>query len=902
MLSRWSYVGFFGGDGGSDDASGSSRTSEAPSSLPSSKHGPGRKGGQGGIGSSRRRLWLLGAVVASNSLYSMRRTGTTLRRHHGDSHVKIDISSSTKPRRSFWESESHRCHRVENVCHDRREVDRWFYFAEDEGEGGANRPEPYQPSLDLPEDRGEVYFSVSSLSPKRTLEELSRCSLSDAKDHVVVHSKHNHMLGEFYSRSAISLHQIAIMAEAEARNVDNTNITAVENVARELEREEEDAARPGIWDDARFYVHFRTDPDAKLLDAHRLFLGGMGPRAEAAEWKDMFRSDDRNNATRSCRCYKRLIFCGFSRGAASNACAEGEPERARLPPEVSGELCRKGLKFDALRKLGNESLMDLALEKAGFNDKEVRRRVIRTASEVPANLALNRPATSSSNEPSAPAEMAFDGSLATRWSSEYKDGQYVQVDLGGSHLVESVAIHWETAAAKTYDLQVSADGVHWTTAHSKEGGYMGMGRVESPMNNVTCRYVRMQGYERATNFGFSIWEMEVYGTKLEPSPQERIDHDAISKQLIEMDRYEKISLVADPAVHTDHYRCQQWAPLPLPERRKICGPYSYAGLRRALARNLARKHPDLVADVDAYRTGLVRNATRGADATSNSTDLLGGRARSILGERQTRDAPGHRQLKLIGLAQRVKRRSWLNLDEVIARCNERFGQRGVLCVEVNVERLPLRGKVTPEYEQLLLHRSLDALVGVHGAQMTQAILLPENATVVELLPWAPEDYFGTGRAVWGDWTQTTGHPTPLGIIYDGSDLNHLGFSLGRDSTPLCQNVTNSERHRLQPTATELEYCLFTTHGADFRWDNRNFVVDPRMIEAFVDTFISRSNAPGNGKNVSDGGVPLCREWVRDGERNNFVLYNVWCRESHEDHASLHNFYRPGGEMTVWANL
>lgn len=91
---------------------------------------------------------------------------------------------------------------------------------------------------------------------------------------------------------------------------------------------------------------------------------------------------------------------------------------------------------------------------------------------------------------------------------------------------------------------------------------------------------------------------------------------------------------------------------------------------------------------------------------------------------------------IVGLAQRSSRRVWLNLAEVIDACNSNFfGSHGnptqVACVEINVENT-----TTPQ-EQFLLHRSLDALIGVHGAQMTQALFLKPRAHVLELLPWIP---------------------------------------------------------------------------------------------------------------------------------------------------------------------
>ena len=56
------------------------------------------------------------------------------------------------------------------------------------------------------------------------------------------------------------------------------------------------------------------------------------------------------------------------------------------------------------------------------------------------------------------------------------------------------------------------------------------------------------------------------------------------------------------------------------------------------------------------------------------------------------------------------------------------------------------------------------------AQLTQAVLLPPHAHVLELLPWIP-DY------IRGKWVQTKHMPTPLGVIFLNTDLKWVIDSL-----------------------------------------------------------------------------------------------------------------------------
>jgi hypothetical protein len=125
------------------------------------------------------------------------------------------------------------------------------------------------------------------------------------------------------------------------------------------------------------------------------------------------------------------------------------------------------------------------------------------------NLALNRPAASSSNEnASFTSNFAFDGNGGTRWSSAFSDPQWVQVDLGSSRAINRVVLRWEAAFGRAYQIQTSNDGTTWTTIHTTTNG---PGGVEDFAVSGTGRFVRMNGTARGTAFGYSLWEFEVYG-------------------------------------------------------------------------------------------------------------------------------------------------------------------------------------------------------------------------------------------------------------------------------------------------------------------------------------------------------------------------------------------------------
>ena len=126
------------------------------------------------------------------------------------------------------------------------------------------------------------------------------------------------------------------------------------------------------------------------------------------------------------------------------------------------------------------------------------------------NLAYGKHAVASSGSPEAPdADAVADGSPGTRWSSAYDDNQWVYVDLGEPKTFETVSLNWESAYASAYALQVSNDAGTWKTVYSTDQGKGGVDQVS--FTPVTARYVRMQGIKRATSFGYSLYDIEVYG-------------------------------------------------------------------------------------------------------------------------------------------------------------------------------------------------------------------------------------------------------------------------------------------------------------------------------------------------------------------------------------------------------
>jgi len=147
----------------------------------------------------------------------------------------------------------------------------------------------------------------------------------------------------------------------------------------------------------------------------------------------------------------------------------------------------------------------------------------------PVDLALNKPVIVSSVENSTlGGQNAVDGSLTTRWSSQFSDPQYLTIDLQTEETFNEVTLFWETAYAKEYEIQVSNDGITWTTiSHITNGN----GGVEKVPVLAKARYVRIYGIQRGTQYGYSIYEVKIYNDLNTSSINSKVDNSPLQIKL-----------------------------------------------------------------------------------------------------------------------------------------------------------------------------------------------------------------------------------------------------------------------------------------------------------------------------------------------------------------------------------
>jgi hypothetical protein len=146
----------------------------------------------------------------------------------------------------------------------------------------------------------------------------------------------------------------------------------------------------------------------------------------------------------------------------------------------------------------------------------------------PANLALGKAVLASSFENAnthsggidfIPA-YAVDGKANTRWGSDWhgdpdKDKAWISVDLGSEETVSEVRILWEESYAKKFAILLSLDGQDWATAAEIENpsamaskaSKQNFVKLDNPQN---ARYVKLDLRKRASVYGYSLYEFEIY--------------------------------------------------------------------------------------------------------------------------------------------------------------------------------------------------------------------------------------------------------------------------------------------------------------------------------------------------------------------------------------------------------
>ncbi len=132
-----------------------------------------------------------------------------------------------------------------------------------------------------------------------------------------------------------------------------------------------------------------------------------------------------------------------------------------------------------------------------------------TFASAQTNVALSKSVFISSGNG---ASSVVDGTITgpNRWESAQGDfTQWLYVDLGAIHNISRVNIYWEAAGGKDFKVEVSNDASSWTAIQTITGNTIS----NNDYTGLTAsgRYVRIYCTLRQLPYGYSIYELEVYG-------------------------------------------------------------------------------------------------------------------------------------------------------------------------------------------------------------------------------------------------------------------------------------------------------------------------------------------------------------------------------------------------------
>nr|MDA3879641.1 discoidin domain-containing protein [Prolixibacteraceae bacterium] len=130
------------------------------------------------------------------------------------------------------------------------------------------------------------------------------------------------------------------------------------------------------------------------------------------------------------------------------------------------------------------------------------------------NLALNKPATCSTQEGANPVAHGNDGDYSTRWcASNANNNQWWKVDLGTVYDLTYYRVTWEHTEAYKFMIEVSTDNENWTVQIDKRNNTVVDNTQKGAFSAQNVRYVRITVTENPSWYWSSFYEFEVYGSE-----------------------------------------------------------------------------------------------------------------------------------------------------------------------------------------------------------------------------------------------------------------------------------------------------------------------------------------------------------------------------------------------------
>ncbi|VUD65008.1 hypothetical protein TDB9533_03456 [Thalassocella blandensis] len=121
---------------------------------------------------------------------------------------------------------------------------------------------------------------------------------------------------------------------------------------------------------------------------------------------------------------------------------------------------------------------------------------------------------------------ALDGNHGTRWESRHGvDEVWLALDLGKKYALQRIEIDWEVASARDFSVQASNDNQSWIALANKTDGSAGA-RTDTIDLTGQFQFIRILATARSTQWGYSIWELRVFGDDILPLPDQLVSRNA----------------------------------------------------------------------------------------------------------------------------------------------------------------------------------------------------------------------------------------------------------------------------------------------------------------------------------------------------------------------------------------
>jgi len=127
------------------------------------------------------------------------------------------------------------------------------------------------------------------------------------------------------------------------------------------------------------------------------------------------------------------------------------------------------------------------------------------------------------NNESCEPENAIDRDMSTRWSSEWSDPQWLEIDLGDCTEILGLILKWENASGKNYSVLLSENGSEWQEVYNTTEGD---GRTDIIyFNKTNARFLKIDLKKRGTTYGYSLYEVAILHMKVNASSVQDIDNN-----------------------------------------------------------------------------------------------------------------------------------------------------------------------------------------------------------------------------------------------------------------------------------------------------------------------------------------------------------------------------------------